>query len=88
MASKNVGVHGTDEETGKVKSKPCPVTRKEFKDSAPDTITVTFVLNKREFDTGTMGYFAQHDETVDIAGKKVKVKGSMGLYIANSKGAK
>lgn len=90
MAKSNkVGVHGTDAETGRnAGEKGCPITRAQFA-KAPAAVNLPAVaLIKKEFSTGTLGYFAQIDMVVEIDGIPVKIKGNAQLYIPNSKEAK
>lgn len=90
MAKSKVGVHGTDAETGRNGGvKACPITRAQFQTKAPAAVTLpATALVRKEFSTGTMGYFAQIDMTVEVDGVPVKMKGNAQLYIANSSDAK
>lgn len=89
-----IGVHGTDAETGRNKPtagepKPCLITRTQFREKAPVAVEVpASAVMKKEFTTGTMGYFGQISVTVMIDGTPVKLTGNMQLYVPNSKDAK
>lgn len=76
---KKVGVHGTDEETGRAKeiktSKACPVTEEEFLENAkpaalnvPD-LSVAAILNPKKFSSGSLGFFANGKTVVTVNGK-------------------
>lgn len=68
--------------------KPCPITKSEFRASAPAAVQLgSTVLLKKEFATGTLGYFAQISTTIVVDGKPVKVSGNAQLYVPNSKEA-
>lgn len=102
MAKDNkIGVHGTPKETGadKVKGtaanetkeaakKDCKITKKQFRDSAPAGVPVQTVAIKKEFTTGTLGYYAQVSADIMVDGVPVKLIGNVQLYVSNSKEAK
>lgn len=98
---KKIGVHGTPAETGadKVKGtaaaeaketakKECKITKKQFRDSAPAGVNVSTVAIKKEFGTGTLGYYAQVAVDIMVDGVPVKLTGNVQLYVGNSKEAK
>lgn len=79
----------TKSESTPVKAKTeCPVTREQFKSAPPAVVIDKVALLRKEFSTGTMGYFTQIEATVEINGVPVKMKGNAQVYIANSKEAK
>ena len=88
MAGKKVGVHGTDSETGRGKDKECPITREEFGTAQEAVKLSETLLSKKEFATGTLGYFGQISAIVTINGKPVKLTGNAQLYVPHSKEAK
>lgn len=88
MAKGKVGVHGTDAETGRKDKKACPITKTQFREKAPNAVSAGNVaLLKKEFATGTLGYFAQISVTVEVDGVPVKLTGNAQLYVPNSKEA-
>lgn len=71
------------------KAKTCVITRQQFREKAPAAIEVKDVLPvKKEFETGTLGYFTQVSAVVHIDGVPVKMNGMCQLFIPNSKEAK
>lgn len=76
---KKIGVHGTDEETGRAskikESKPCPVTEEEFLEHAQPAavnvpaLSVSAILNPKKFASGSLGFFANGKTVVTINGK-------------------
>ena len=91
MAKGKIGVHGTDAETGRGKEKgekKCVITRDQFRQHAPAAVTVpATVATKKEYATGTLGYFAQVSMVVEVDGVPTKMTGNCQLYVANSKEA-
>jgi hypothetical protein len=77
------------ESNGEKAKKECVVTRSQFRDKAPAAVQVTNVVAvKKEFESGTMGYYTQVTAVVEIDGVPVKMNGQCQLFIANSKDAK
>lgn len=70
-----------------IEKKACVITRAQFQ-KAPMAIKVECAVIKKEFESGTLGYYAQISTTVEIDGLPVKMNGQVQLFIANSKDAK
>lgn len=68
----------------------CPVTRKQFRDKAPAGIKITLdgkdqVALKKEFSTGSLGWFANEKITVEVDGVPCKVQVGINLTLVGSK---
>lgn len=103
MAKDRVGVHGSDQETGRAKArakaqkdedgeKSCPITKKQFKDNAegiPIKIAgQDYMLQVKEFSSGTFGWFVNGSFKVIIDGTEVRVPFQVQAYVPHSKEAK
>lgn len=96
MAKKDrIGVHGSDEETGRAKANgeaaKCPVTREEFLAGAK-SLEVEIGGAKRfadvkEFSTGSFGYFLNDRLPVMVSGKQLKVMVNLVVTVIGSKDA-
>jgi len=69
---------------------PCPVTREQFALHAQQSLVVdidgaTVVADKKEFSTGSLGWFTTGKITVTIDGVKVPVQAQVQLTLVNSK---
>lgn len=75
---------------GKAK-KECPVTRKAFKEGAKPIIVdiggQKVLMDKKEFSSGTFGWFANGTLIVTIGDVPVKVSFQCQAYVPNSKDA-
>ncbi len=97
MAGKKIGVHGTDEETGRAKAngttkeKTCPVTPAAFlKDAKPMVVTiadanVTAILTPREMGTGSLGYHTNGTCVLTIGGVAVEATWQTQVILKHSK---
>lgn len=101
MASKKIGVHGTDAETGRDKADgnggqqktPCPITRERF-GKAP-VVTVQFLVDgkvvaaqsatPRTFSTGSLGWYTGDKIEVPVDGVPCKCTVGLNLTVVNSK---
>lgn len=68
----------------------CPVTREEFRAKAPAALKVTIdgkeaVALKKEFDTGSLGWFLTEKVTVIIGDVPVRVQAGLNLTLVGSK---
>ena len=99
--NKKVGVHGTDEETGRAsgdgtggqQKTPCPVTRAQF-GKAP-VVTVQFLVNgqvvaaqsatPRTFSTGSLGWYTGDKIEVPVDGVPCKCTVGLNVTVVNSK---
>lgn len=100
MAKDKIGVHGTDKETGRNKGqekkevgdKECPITRKQFTDNAegiPIKIAgQDYMLQTKEFSSGTFGWFINGSFKVIIDGEEVRVPFQVQAFVPQSKNAK
>lgn len=71
------------------KKKECVITKKQWDAKAPAAVTVpATIATKKNFSTGTMGYYAQVSAVIEVDGVPVKLTGNCQLYVANSKEAK
>jgi hypothetical protein len=94
MASKKIGVHGTDAETGRAKAngtagaKVPDIGKDEFLKSnavnLAEALAGRFAAPK-EFSTGSYGYHLGEKVTVMVAGKPVKCQANVILTVINSK---
>jgi hypothetical protein len=69
---------------------PCPVTREQFEQNAAPELTVTIDgkalhAEKREFNTGTLGWYLSQKISVDVGGVKVPCQVQVSVMAANSK---
>ena len=73
------------------KKTECPVTREQFRESAPATITVTLpsgqkvICNKKEFSTDSLGWNCNDKMVVEIDGVACKVQVGINLTLVGSK---
>jgi hypothetical protein len=67
----------------------CPITRAEFHEKAkPVTITINNVplqAERREFSTGSLGWYLSGKTIIDVGGTPVSVQIGMNLTIVGSK---
>lgn len=68
----------------------CPLSRAEFRAQAPVVLSCTvngqpIVLERKEFSTGSLGYYANGKILVEIAGKPVKLQIGFNLTVVGSK---
>jgi hypothetical protein len=68
--------------------KECAITKKQFKTGAPAAVKIEGVAMKKEFATGTLGYFGQISVTIEVDGVPVKMNGQVQVFVPNSKNAK
>jgi hypothetical protein len=67
----------------------CPITRQQFHDGAkPVTVTIdgqTLTAPKKEFSTGSLGWYVNGKITLDVNGVAVPVQVGLNLTIVGSK---
>ena len=67
----------------------CPITRPEFWDKAEQVVVKIndqeLHADKKEFSTGSLGWYLNGKTTVDVGGKKVQVQIGLNLTIVGSK---
>jgi hypothetical protein len=70
---------------------PCPVSKTQFLDKAePVKITIgtaELIADKREFSTGSFGWYYNGKTTVTVDGKPLSVQIGMNLTVVGSKEA-
>jgi len=67
--------------------KACLITRTQFRESAPAAVQINDVIKKKEFATGTLGYYGQITVVVTVDGVPMKLRGQAQLFVDNSKNA-
>lgn len=70
----------------------CPITRKQFQEDAPPSVAVVIngslqAANKKEFSTGSLGFYCGDKVTLIIDGVPVKCSVSCSIVIVGSKEA-
>ena len=67
----------------------CPITRKEFDDNAKAIKVMigdtTIMADKKNFSTGSLGWYANGKVTVEINGKPVSIQIGLNMTIVGSK---
>jgi len=76
---------------GKAKT-PCPVTAEQFLAKAPAILAVTIAgqpiaADRKQFSTGSLGWYGQGKIVVEIDGVPVKVQVGLNLTVVGSKEA-
>ena len=71
-------------------AKACPITRAEFRESAPALMKITingkeYDAEKKEFSTGSLGWNLNAKVSVEIAGKPVSVQIGLNMTLVGSK---
>ncbi len=70
---------------------PCPVSKTQFLDKAePVKITIgtaELIADKREFSTGSFGWYYNGKTTISVDGKLLSVQIGMNLTVVGSKEA-
>jgi hypothetical protein len=70
---------------------PCPVTKTQFLDKAePVKLTIggnEIIADKREFSTGSFGWYYNGKTTIMVDGKAVSVQVGLNLTVVGSKEA-
>lgn len=71
--------------------KKCAITREQFRKGAKPLKAsindIPLAVMTKEFDTGTLGWFANGQSVVEIDGTPVKVTYMVQVFVANSKQA-
>lgn len=66
-----------------------PITRQQFRDSAKPVVVVIngkeFEVARKEFSTGSLGWYLNDKMDIEIAGHKVKVQIGLNLTVVGSK---
>jgi len=70
---------------------PCPLTKTQFLDKA-ESVTITIgnsdiIADKREFSTGSFGWYYNGKTTVMVDGKPLSVQVGLNLTVVGSKEA-
>jgi hypothetical protein len=70
---------------------PCPISKTQFLDKAePVKVTINgqeMTADKREFSTGSFGWYINGKTTVQVDGKPLSVQIGMNLTVVGSKDA-
>ena len=77
--------------SGAMAKSPCPLTRTQFIESAePVKLIVNgqeLIADKREFSTGSFGWYYNGKVTITVAGKPLSVQVGLNLTVVGSKEA-
>jgi len=67
--------------------KVCAISREDFQAKAPQTVTITVIAEKKEFSTGSFGFYANGKTTVMIDGQPVPLQIGANFTVPYSKEA-